>query len=148
MDFKFNVHIKPREQHKCSSPIFGYLYRIKDTLNRKSYIGIRYAKGIDINNDLGVKYFGSSQLLSKQISIAKKPERRFLFEIRRIFNAADGMALSEDRNSDSIVARDTNMAAQKNIILLYESRLLRKLKAGKNPRLYNLYSSYEHYLNK
>lgn len=143
MDVQFSI--KPRERWKCSLPIFGYVYRIKDTLNGKSYIGARYAKGIDIHNDLGFKYFGSSKLLNKARANSRNPNRRFVYEIRKIFV---NNILLDKPNSDIISTGYSHTNVLKHSLLSYESSLLKKLKAGSNPKLYNLVYSYEHYMEK
>lgn len=143
MDVQFNI--KPRERWKCSLPIFGYVYRIKDTLNGKSYIGVRYAKGIDIHNDLGFKYFGSSKLLKKVRDGSRNPNKRFVYEIRKIF--VNNILLDNDKSCImGICNKETK--SLKDSILSYESSLLKKLKAGSNTKLYNLVYSYEHYMEK
>ena len=139
---RFDVYIKPRERHKCSLPVFGYVYRVKDRLLNMSYIGVRYAEGIDINSDLGVKYFSSSKTLLKQLHASKKPLQRFYFEIRKIFNYVVNNVLLDNHNSDIIGLYTEQRNSLKNKLLSYEASLLEKLKAGNNPRLYNLVARY------
>lgn len=116
---------------------FGYFYRITDTITGKYYVGIRYKKGIDFSNDLGVKYFSSSKKLQRLIKNTNI--NRFVFEIRKIFYFNDINFLHYTSEND-IISMESLI---KNRLVSYEEKALRRLKAGSNAKLFNLVSSYK-----
>lgn len=140
----FDVVIKKNLLPMKDQKVFGYVYRIKDLKLNKSYIGIRYKEGINIHRDLGVAYFTSSNGVKKLLEINQNNRQRFVFEIRKIYYYPDTNVLLGYHKADIISTRK-RLKLQ---ICNYEKSLLKKLKAGTNPRLMNLVhgdNDWQHY---
>lgn len=144
----FDVVIKERLLPLQDKKVFGYVYRIKDLLLDKSYIGIRYKEGINIHQDLGIAYFTSSKVVRKILDRNQNKRERFVFEIRKIYYYPDTNMLLDYHKADIMGLYREERKSLKLQICNYEKSLLKKLKAGTNPRLFNLVYSYKHYMEK
>lgn len=144
----FDVIIKKRLLPIQDRKVFGYVYRIKDLKLNKSYIGIRYKEGINIHQDLGVAYFTSSKGVKRLLEINQNNRQRFVFEIRKIFYYPVTNVLLDYHKAAIMGLYREERKSLKLQICNYEKSLLKKLKAGTNPRLMNLVhgdNDWQHY---
>lgn len=107
-----------------------YTYLITNKIDGKRYYGCRYSAEAS-HNDLGKNYFSSSRRV--QDEIMRIGIDNFIFEIRHSFRK-EYIEVIEGR-----LSRDQ----LKDIVLAYESKVLRRLNVAKNDAWYNKFVNYD-----